>query len=84
MLLLFILQQADYANQSVTIKNPPSVALEGLIGCSGPTPCINIMFAPNEETYRGYLDAFAKKNAERTREPVFQFEAPITGTRDLI
>jgi hypothetical protein len=84
MLLLFILQQADYANQSVTIRNPPSAPLEGLFACSGPVPCINIMFTPDTETFRGYLGAFSKKNALRTGQPEFQFESQLDGTLGLI
>jgi hypothetical protein len=84
MLLLFILQQADYANQSVTIRNPPSAPLDGLFACSGPVPCINIMFSPNSETFRGYLGAFAKKNALRTGQPEFRFEPELNGILRLI
>ena len=83
MLLLFILQQADYAKQSVTIRNPPSALLDGLFGCDGPLPCINIMFAPNNDTYKSYLRSFAKKNALRTGQPEFRIEEQLNGTKFL-
>ncbi|KAJ3084515.1 ATP-binding cassette sub- A member 1, partial [Quaeritorhiza haematococci] len=79
-LLLFVLQRADYANQQRSNPNPPSSALQGVYGCQGANegPCLNIMFTPNEEPYRQFMNVFAQKNANRTGQPAFQFESPLS------
>jgi hypothetical protein len=79
MTLLFILQQADYANQKILNMNPNSKSLEGVFSCTAPTPCINILFTPDTPRIRSFLTEFAKKNAERTNQPELQMEAPLTG-----
>jgi hypothetical protein len=77
MLLLFLLQQADYANQRIANLEPASRALQGVYACKGPAPCINILFTPDNEKTRTYLRAFAVKNAARTMEPAFEFETAL-------
>jgi hypothetical protein len=77
MVLLFLLQQANYANQRVSNLEPASRPLQGVFACQGPVPCINILFTPDNEKTRTYLRAFAAKNAERTKEPAFEFETAL-------
>eukprot|EP00842_Homolaphlyctis_polyrhiza_P002456 jgi/Hompol1/3210/HPOL_001591-RA len=79
MLLLFALQQADYANQSRSNFNPPSSALEGVYRCQGrgSASCINLMFTPDTPATRAYLQVFADQNAKRTGEPALKFESAI-------
>jgi hypothetical protein len=84
MILLLLLQQADYANQRISNLNPASKPLEGVVSCFGPAPCINMMFTPDNEKTRSYLSAFARKNSERTREPAFRFEQLVDRTLILI
>ena len=33
MLLLFLLQQADYARQNISVPNPPTTSLAGVFAC---------------------------------------------------
>ncbi|KAI8927014.1 hypothetical protein BC831DRAFT_399199 [Entophlyctis helioformis] len=45
MLLLFILQRADYANQSKTTQTPPSAPLPGVFRCQARRPCLTLASA---------------------------------------
>jgi hypothetical protein len=68
-LLLFILQQADYARQRTSNLDPIASNLDGMIGCQGRNPgdpCINIMYSPAIEPYTSFMTAFAASNLERT------------------
>lgn len=79
MFLLFFLQHADYANQKHSNKYPESTPLQGLYSCSGPVPCISIMFTPpDDETVKSFMTTFAAKNANRTGEPEFTIADPIS------
>ncbi|KAJ3333077.1 ATP-binding cassette sub- A member 1 [Blyttiomyces sp. JEL0837] len=92
MLLLFALQQFDYDNQRREIHNPASYPLSGVYKCQGMherNGCITIMYSPpskeflrggmfTENLYRGFMESFAEKNAERTGEDVFIIEDPVT------
>ncbi|KAI9098683.1 hypothetical protein DFS34DRAFT_618514 [Phlyctochytrium arcticum] len=80
MLLLFILQQADYSNQRRSNANPPSAPLQGVYGCQGATPesnCINLMYTPADATTEGVLAIFTAKNAARTGQTAWQKEAAL-------
>ncbi|KAJ3192478.1 ATP-binding cassette sub- A member 1 [Irineochytrium annulatum] len=89
MLLLFVLQQADYAKQREQNLDPPSAVLQGVAGCQGRNPgdpCITIMYAvpedvPNgqytKELYDGFMSTFAELNAARMGLPVLNIESGI-------
>ncbi|KAJ3102571.1 ATP-binding cassette sub- A member 1 [Phlyctochytrium planicorne] len=90
MLLLYILQQIDYAKQRVENRNPPSSILPGVKGCQGPNPgdpCINIMYAaPNDvpkgmytrDLYDAIMMKFVKINSDRTGDPPLTLEASLS------
>lgn len=81
MFLLFILQQSDYANQSLSVKYPPVNALQGVYQCKAPVPCISILFTPPDDPFfTSVLTTFAAKNAKRTGESVMTISDPITDT----
>ena len=80
MLLLYILQQADYANQSKSNPHPPSATLGGLNNCQGRNaqdPCINMLFTPLNSNTSAFMKAFAVKNAVRTGQPEWKLENPL-------
>ncbi|TPX64598.1 hypothetical protein SpCBS45565_g05755 [Spizellomyces sp. 'palustris'] len=86
MLLLFILQKADYANQRRSDPNPPGAPLQGIYNCQGAKqddPCINIMYTPSDATTDGILALFATKNAQRTGQPAFPKEVPLNNLGTL-
>jgi hypothetical protein len=67
-LLLFILQQADYARQRTSNLDPESSTLAGLVGCQGRNegdPCIDIMYTPAIEPYTSMMASFASSNLAR-------------------
>ncbi|KAJ3287594.1 ATP-binding cassette sub- A member 1 [Borealophlyctis nickersoniae] len=67
-LLLFILQQADYANQRQSIPHPTPAALPALTKCQGHNPgdpCITLMFAPDIPLYNQIVTEFGRMNGER-------------------
>ncbi|OAJ36263.1 hypothetical protein BDEG_20455 [Batrachochytrium dendrobatidis JEL423] len=83
-LLLFVLQQADYANQLVSNPHPPLGALQGVPRCQGRdpgSPCVSIMYTPdttvNGVNYTKIMETFAKLNQPRSGYQ-FRFEAPMT------
>ena len=76
MLLLYILQQADYSNQRRSILHPASYDLDGVYNCI--SPCINVMFTPVNANTTGIMKAFAALNAKRTGEPEWKLESPIS------
>lgn len=68
-LLLFILQQADYARQRTSNLYPTSSPLQGIYQCQGrvqSTPCINIMYTPAIEPYNSFMQKFIDLNTART------------------
>ena len=72
-LLIFVLQQADYANQSKTILYPPISTLPGVTPCQGRNPgdpCITLMYYPaaivNGIDYNAIITKFSELNAART------------------
>ena len=77
MLLLYVLQQADYSNQRKSVLHPESSALEGVYNCI--SPCINVMFSPLNENTTGIMKVFTALNAKRTGEPEWKLENPISG-----
>ncbi|KAI8894545.1 hypothetical protein BC833DRAFT_604469 [Globomyces pollinis-pini] len=83
-LLIFVLQKADHANQSIANPHPPVGALGGVPKCQGGTKsanCVTILYTPativNGVDYTKIMQTFAKKNAERTGYE-FQIENPLT------
>ncbi|KAI8921283.1 hypothetical protein DFJ77DRAFT_449232 [Powellomyces hirtus] len=81
MLLLFILQKADHANQKKSVYNPAEAPLQGVYGCQGAEegdPCINIMYTPASPEINNIMTTFATKNAERTEQPAFATEAALS------
>ncbi|KAJ3173237.1 ATP-binding cassette sub- A member 1 [Geranomyces variabilis] len=84
MILLLILQQADYANQRKSVLDPAEAPLQGVYGCQGVnegSPCINIMYTPTgSPVIDNIMTTFATNNAARTGEKAFATEAPITDT----
>lgn len=80
-LLLYVLQQADYANQRKAIPHPESTVLPGVLACQGEKvnmPCINLMYTPDVEPYTSIVKSFIEGNAKRNNEPIFSIESPIT------
>ncbi|KAJ3034928.1 ATP-binding cassette sub- A member 1 [Rhizophlyctis rosea] len=81
MLLLFILQQADYANQRRNNPHPTTTPLQGIYNCQGAKEkdaCINIMFTPADSTFTNIMRTFAEKNAERTGQDAFGLESAMS------
>lgn len=76
MLLLYILQQADYSNQRKSILHPASSELQGVYNCI--SPCINVMFSPLNDNVTGIMSVFAALNAKRTGEEEWKMENPIS------
>jgi hypothetical protein len=76
MLLLYILQQADYSNQRLSILHPKSYQLEGVYNCI--SPCINVMFSPLNANTSGIMKTFAALNAKRTGQEEWKMENPIS------
>lgn len=67
-LLLFILQQADYARQRVSDLDPTPYSLNGIDACQGRNPddpCIDIMYTPAIEPYSTFMTTFASLNKDR-------------------
>lgn len=67
-LLLFILQQADYARQRTSNLDPLPSTLSGLSGCQGRgrgDACIDIMYTPAIEPYTSFMSSFAASNLDR-------------------
>ncbi|TPX41335.1 hypothetical protein SeLEV6574_g06147 [Synchytrium endobioticum] len=81
-LLLYILQQADYAKQLESVANPPPSDLFGVLNCQGANPndaCINIMYTPTGDAqFDGIMATFATMNANRTGQGPFAIETPLT------
>eukprot|EP00842_Homolaphlyctis_polyrhiza_P000564 jgi/Hompol1/1508/HPOL_000597-RA len=72
-LLLFILQQADYANQRKSNAHPTYASLPGVKPCQGRNPgdpCVSILYTPagvvNGIDYTKIMQTFADKNQQRT------------------
>jgi hypothetical protein len=80
MLVLYVLQLADYSNQGVSLPNPLPSTLQGVYRCTGLAhPCINIMYSPNTAPFNAILSSFSQKNAVRTGETAFQFSSSVSG-----
>ncbi|KAI8900097.1 hypothetical protein BC833DRAFT_583272 [Globomyces pollinis-pini] len=73
MLILFLLQQTDYANQRITDLTPSSQPLDGVRACDGPNPCINLIYTPDSPQIRSVLKLYASKNAARTGQKEWEF-----------
>lgn len=90
-MLIFVLQQADYANQMKSTPHPPESDLPGVLSCQGRNPgdaCITLMYYPktveNGINYTRILEKFASLNAARTGV-TFAFEsAGLTGMYFLL
>ncbi|KAJ3213534.1 ATP-binding cassette sub- A member 1 [Dinochytrium kinnereticum] len=69
-LILFILQQADYANQRKSNLHPPIGALPGVSPCQGfnKKGCILFMYYPQTTETTAYMNKFAELNKKRTGE----------------
>ncbi|KAJ3401842.1 ATP-binding cassette sub- A member 1 [Chytriomyces hyalinus] len=66
-LVLFVLQQADYANQRLATPHPPVGALDGLQPCTPYTGnCILMMYYPATTETTQYMKNFADANKART------------------
>ncbi|KAH6568256.1 hypothetical protein BASA50_008934 [Batrachochytrium salamandrivorans] len=83
-LLLFVLQQADYANQSLSNPHPPLGSLQGVQQCQGRDPgkpCINVMYTPDTTTngvnYTKIMETFSRLNLPRSGYQ-FPFETAMT------
>ena len=86
LLLIFVLQQADYANQSKSIPHPSLSDLQGVSPCQGANPgdpCITLMYYPksveNGINYTKILEKFAQLNAAREGRDAFTFSSGLTG-----
>ncbi|KAI8915746.1 hypothetical protein EDD86DRAFT_186239 [Gorgonomyces haynaldii] len=77
MLMLYCLQQADYAQQRTRVPSPPESALGGISRCQGPKPCIDILYYPDTAEVRSYLNLFAQTNAQRTNQPKMTLDGSI-------
>ncbi|RKP05002.1 ABC-2 family transporter protein-domain-containing protein [Thamnocephalis sphaerospora] len=81
MLLLFLLQKIDHSRQRNVLYHPTTYDLNGVPTCQGrtaKTPCVNLLYTPNDETTQRILTLFAEKNAQRTGEAPFTLEsAPL-------
>ncbi|KAJ3314632.1 ATP-binding cassette sub- A member 1 [Blyttiomyces sp. JEL0837] len=66
-LVLYILQQADYANQRINNYHPPIGALDGVQPCQGygSTNCVFMFYYPQTPEYTTYMNNFAKMNSQR-------------------
>ena len=85
LLLIFVLQQADYANQSKSIPHPPESDLPGVGACQGRNPgdpCVTLMYYPkaveNGINYTQILEKFAALNEARTGVSL-RFDSGLTG-----
>ncbi|KAJ3299116.1 ATP-binding cassette sub- A member 1 [Borealophlyctis nickersoniae] len=81
MLLLFVLQKADFANQEKRNAHPTPSDLQGIYNCQGlnpEDPCINIMYTPQNPQIDQFMTVFARKNANRTGESAFKIEQPLS------
>ncbi|KAH6573582.1 hypothetical protein BASA62_002888 [Batrachochytrium salamandrivorans] len=83
-MLLFILQQADYANQRRSNPHPPLGSLQGVQRCQGRHsggPCVSVMYTPdatvNGVSYTQIMQTFAELNQPRTGYSL-KIESPIT------
>ncbi|KAI8838123.1 hypothetical protein BC829DRAFT_404623 [Chytridium lagenaria] len=78
-LILFILQQADYANQRKSNLNPPIGALDGVRPCRGfnGRNCILFMYTPVTAETTAYMNKFATLNKKRTGETINVATEPI-------
>jgi hypothetical protein len=81
-LLIFILQAADHANQSISNPHPPLSSLNGVQRCQGRNPgdpCVSIFYttpAAGTVNYAAIMSTFARKNSERTGF-TFDTSAPL-------
>ncbi|CAG8565940.1 2194_t:CDS:2 [Paraglomus brasilianum] len=76
-LLLFILNEANKANEKKSNRHPIPYDLDGVVRCQGRNegdPCINILFTPDNPENRQILQIFSAKNAQRTGQALLNFE----------
>ncbi|KAK9762918.1 hypothetical protein K7432_010861 [Basidiobolus ranarum] len=69
LLLLYGLQKIYNSKFSQSNNHPQSFDLAGVARCQGRTqndPCINILYTPDNEQNRLFLETFATKNSKRT------------------
>lgn len=69
LLLLYILQQADNSQRLKANLHPTAYPLLGVQPCQGRTkfsPCINLMFTPNDQASNSIMQTFADNNFKRT------------------
>ncbi|KAJ1554144.1 ATP-binding cassette sub- A member 1 [Cladochytrium tenue] len=66
-LILFVLQQADYANQRISNPHPPIGALDGVQTCQGygGKNCILMMYTPQTADTTAFMQSFATANSQR-------------------
>jgi len=78
MLLLYILQAADTANQKKSLLHPLSYPLDPVMQCQGATirdPCIGFMYYPNTIDVTNVMQIFATKNAARKGGASFEIQS---------
>ncbi|CAI2183574.1 14848_t:CDS:2 [Funneliformis geosporum] len=71
--LLFILQRADNRQRLQSILHPLPYSLNGINPCQGrdaTSPCINLMFTPDNDENREILLIFSTNNERRTGIPL--------------
>ncbi|KAJ3337626.1 ATP-binding cassette sub- A member 1 [Gonapodya sp. JEL0774] len=86
LLLLFILQKADTAQQLRSNYHPLSYPLNGIAQCQGATyrdPCINVMFSPpSDPVVLSIMSVFAQGQKSRTNLQ-WNIETPLTDVNKL-
>ncbi|TPX33176.1 hypothetical protein SmJEL517_g03814 [Synchytrium microbalum] len=81
MILLYVLQQADYANQGKANLHPGQAPLQGIQRCQGPTygsPCVTIMYTPADPIYTGFMSTFAAINGPRMGDVPMVIESAVS------
>ncbi|RHZ80225.1 hypothetical protein Glove_138g24 [Diversispora epigaea] len=81
LLLLFILQKSNDAQQLRSNLHPLTYPLIGVQPCQGRTrsaPCINFMFTPNTVDTKNIMEMFAINNEKRTGNPLIIEDISIT------
>ncbi|KAJ3196135.1 ATP-binding cassette sub- A member 1 [Irineochytrium annulatum] len=81
-LVLFVLQQEDYALQRVSDYHPPQGQLPGVPPCQGynGVGCILFMYTPVTAETTGYMTTFAKLNRNRTGNAFSVATSQLTST----
>ena len=74
--LLYILQVSIGSREPAYFTDPPAQVLDYVSACSGPKPCITLMYTPSGDSlFDGIMTKFVQLNNKRSGETLFQLES---------